>query len=126
MEQVFPELPEIPPEDFLAVIHKLLQDDEDAKVWLYVHLCVALARSTLDRDTRLNYLRITSELTISQIHFARELYLRNGIPLKGYLSTDAVQFAGYARELARKRNSSIVEMSCYAEMLPFERVDKRT
>lgn len=91
MAQKFPELPEIPPEDFLAVVRKLLQDDEDEKVWLYVHLCVTLARSTLDRDTRLYYLRMTSELTVSQIHFARELYLRNGIPLKGYLSTDAAQ-----------------------------------
>lgn len=91
MAQVFPELPEIPPEDFLAVVRKLLQDDEDAKVWLYVHLCVTLARSALDRDTRLYYLRMTSELTVSQIHFARELYLRNGIPLKGYLSTNAAQ-----------------------------------
>lgn len=91
MAQKFPELPEIPPEDFLAVVRKLLQDDEDAKVWLYVHLCVTLARSTLDRDTRLYYLRMTSELTVSQIHFARELYLRNGIPLKGYLSTDAAK-----------------------------------
>ncbi|MFU0923711.1 hypothetical protein [Kluyvera sichuanensis] len=51
MAQVFPELPEIPPEDFLAVVRKLLQDDEDAKVWLYVHLCVTLARSALDRDS---------------------------------------------------------------------------
>lgn len=91
MAKVFPELPEIPPEDFLAVVRKLLQDDEDAKVWFYVHLCVTLARSTLDRDTRLYYLRMASELTVSQIHFARELYLRNGIPLKGYLSTDAAQ-----------------------------------
>ncbi|EHG8285163.1 hypothetical protein J5259_005357 [Klebsiella oxytoca] len=91
MAQEFPELPEIPPEDFLAVVRKLLQDDEDEKVWFYVHLCVMLARSTLDRDTRLYYLRMTSELTVSQIHFARELYLRNGIPLKGYLSTEAAQ-----------------------------------
>ncbi|WP_447864769.1 hypothetical protein [Kluyvera sichuanensis] len=91
MAQVFPELPEIPPEDFLAVVRKLLQDDEDAKVWLYVHLCVTLARSALDRDTRLYYLRMTSELTVSQIHFARELYLRYAIPLKGYLSTNAAQ-----------------------------------
>lgn len=91
MAQEFPELPEIPPEDFLAVVRKLLQDDEDEKVWLYVHLCVTLARSTLDRDTRLYYLRMTSELTVSQIHFARELYLRNSIPLKGYRSNEAAQ-----------------------------------
>lgn len=91
MAQEFPELPEIPPEDFLAVVRKLLQDDEDEKVWLYVHLCVTLAKSTLDRDTRLYYLRMTSELTVSQIHFARELYLRNSIPLKGYRSTEAAQ-----------------------------------
>ncbi|HBL8851928.1 TPA: hypothetical protein LTW35_004644 [Enterobacter hormaechei] len=85
------EIPDIPPEDFLAVVHKLLQDDEDAKVWRYVRLCVMLARSTLDPDTRLYYLRMTSELTLAQILFARELYLRNGIPLKGYLSTEAAQ-----------------------------------
>jgi len=85
------EIPDIPPEDFLAVVHKLLQDDEDAKVWRYVRLCVMLARSTLDPDTRLYYLRMTSELTLGQILFARELYLRNGIPLKGYLSTEAAQ-----------------------------------
>lgn len=91
MAQDFPDLPDIPKEDFLAVVRKLLQDDEDAKVWLYVHLCVTLARSTLDPDTRLYYLRMTSELTVSQINFARELYLRNGIPLKGYRSTDAAQ-----------------------------------
>lgn len=86
-----PELPDIPPEDFLAVVRKLLQDDEDAKVWRYVRLCVMLARSTLDRDTRLYFLRMTSELTLAQIHFARELYLRNGIPLKGFLSTEAAK-----------------------------------
>lgn len=85
------EIPDIPPEDFLAVVRKLLQDDEDEKVWRYVRLCVMLARSTLDPDTRLYYLRMTSELTVSQINFARELYLRNGIPLKGYRSTDAAQ-----------------------------------
>ncbi len=89
--QNFPELPDIPPEDFLAVVRKLLLDDEDAKVWFYVRLCVELARSPLDRDTRLYYLRMASELTVSQIHFARELYLRNRIPLKGYLSTEAAQ-----------------------------------
>ncbi|WP_250186236.1 hypothetical protein [Escherichia coli] len=37
-----PEIPDIPPEDFLAVVRKLLQDDEDEKVYLYVHLCVTL------------------------------------------------------------------------------------
>ncbi len=88
-----PEIPDIPPEDFLAVVRKLLQDDEDEKVYLYVHLCVTLARSHLDRDTRLYYLRMASELTFSQIKFARELYLRSNIPLKGYLSIEAAKEA---------------------------------
>lgn len=83
-----PEIPDIPPEDFLAVVRKLLQDDEDTKVWLYVRLCVMLAKSNLDRDTRLYFLRMTSELTMAQILFARELYLRHGTPLKGFRSKD--------------------------------------
>lgn len=82
--QTLPELADISSEDFLAVLRKVLQDDEDEKTWLYVRLLVQLGRGTLDKETRFHFIHMTHNLTFGQLKFARELYLRKSLELKGY------------------------------------------
>lgn len=79
-----PEQADITQGDFLAVLRKVLQDDEESKIWLYVRLLVKLGTGTLDRDTRFHFIHMTQHLTFKQINFARELYLRKTLDLKGY------------------------------------------
>lgn len=74
----------IPQEDFLAVIRKLLQDDETAKARYYSQLLIGLGRNQLDQGTRLHYLRMISDLTFFQIEYAKEFVIRRTIPLIGY------------------------------------------
>lgn len=82
--QTLPELADISSEDFLAVLRKVLQDDEDEKTWLYVRLLVQLGRGTLDKEIRFHFIHMTHNLTFGQLKFARELYLRKSLELKGY------------------------------------------
>ena len=75
-------------EDFHAVLRRLLQDDESDKTALYTRLTISLSRSDMPRDNRLHFIRLVSELSRSQTEFARAFYLRQTVPLKGYLSTE--------------------------------------
>lgn len=78
-------------EDLLAVLKKLLQDDETAKTEYYVRLTVSLAESSLDKEMKIYFLRMVSELTCAQILYAREFVIRKTIPLCGFLTTDEAE-----------------------------------
>lgn len=82
--RTLPDQADISAEDFLAVLRKVLQDDEQSKIWLYVRLIVKLGTGTLDRDARFHFIHLTYNLTFKQIMFARELYLRKTLELRGY------------------------------------------
>ena len=93
IHQKLPELADISSEDFLAVLRKVLQDDEDEKTWLYVRLLVQLGRGTLDKETRFHFIHMTHNLTFGQLKFIRELYLRKTLELKGYNSKGDAELA---------------------------------
>lgn len=82
--KTLPDQADISAEDFLAVLRKVLQDDEKSKIWFYVRLLVKLGTGTLDRDTRFHLIHLTYNLTFKQIMFSRELYLRKTLELRGY------------------------------------------
>lgn len=82
---------DITKEDFLAVLKKLLQDDETAKTEYYARLTVSLAESSLDTGMKIYFLRMVSELTCAQILYAREFVIRKTIPLCGFLTTDEAE-----------------------------------
>ncbi|HCR3981002.1 TPA: hypothetical protein OOF39_000411 [Kluyvera ascorbata] len=79
--------------DFLAVLHKVLQDDEEEKIWLYVRLLIKLGNGTFDKDTRFHFINMTYSLTFKQIKFSRELYLRKTLELKGYDTKEEAELA---------------------------------
>lgn len=70
--------------DLLAILRRLLEDDEAGKTRFYVRLTVSLAESKLDAGQRIHFVRLVSALTLHQIDYARELYIRKTIPLQGY------------------------------------------
>lgn len=80
-------------DDLLAVIRKLQEDDEWAKLEYYVRLTVSLAESDLSEEMRYHFITMISGLTCFQIEFARALYIRKTIPLKGYLSCEEAERA---------------------------------
>lgn len=71
---------------FSAIVTKLLLDDEKRKTEFYIKLTIELARSDLDPDLKIYYINTLSELTGADIDFARKLYIRQTVPLRGYTS----------------------------------------
>lgn len=82
--KTLPDQADISAEDFLAILHKVLQHDEQSKIWFYARLLVKLGTGMLDRDTRFHLIHLTYNLTFKQIMLARELYLRKTLELRGY------------------------------------------
>lgn len=79
-------------EDVIPVIRKMATDDESAKTDYYIRLTLRLGRmppDILSVELRSHFIRLVSELTCYQIEYAREFYIRNSVPLKGYLSLSA-------------------------------------
>ncbi|HBW2224520.1 TPA: hypothetical protein MEL26_004991 [Klebsiella quasipneumoniae subsp. quasipneumoniae] len=85
-------------DDVLAIMRKLLQDDDASKIRFYVRLTVCLAESDLDYDTRLHFIRMVSALTHYQIGYAREFVLRKTLPLCGYISQEEAELALTTRD----------------------------
>ncbi|OMP91103.1 hypothetical protein [Raoultella terrigena] len=79
--------------DLLAILRRLLEDDEAGKTRFYVRLTVSLAESKLDAGQRIHFVRLVSALTLHQIDYARELYIRKTIPLQGYNTEEMTERA---------------------------------
>ncbi|KUQ84810.1 hypothetical protein [Enterobacter genomosp. O] len=76
-------------QDVIPVIRKLAADDEAAKTEYYTRLTVALGRTPLNvmpADLRYHFIRLVSSLTCYQIAFARELKIRQTVPVWGTAS----------------------------------------
>ncbi|MHB3243456.1 hypothetical protein ACYBUH_25290 [Klebsiella pneumoniae] len=80
-------------ECFSAIVTKLLLDDEKRKTEFYIKLTIELARSDLDPDLKIYYINTLSELTGADIDFARKLYIRQTVPLRGYTSLEDAELA---------------------------------
>lgn len=74
--------------DLLAILRRLQEDDEATKTRFYVRLTVRLAESELNANQRMHFLRLISTLTLHQIHYARELFIRKTFQLRGYDSVE--------------------------------------
>lgn len=85
-------------DNMLAIMRKMLQDDDASKNHFYVRLTVSLAESDLDNDTRLHFIRMVSALTHYQIGYAREFVLRKTMPLCGYASQEEAELALTTRD----------------------------
>ncbi|QJT82324.1 hypothetical protein [Kosakonia sp. MUSA4] len=84
--------------NMLAIMRKMLQDDDATKTRFYVRLTVSLAESELDHDTRLHFIRMVSALTHYQIRYAREFVLRTTKHLCGYVSQEEAELALTTRD----------------------------
>ncbi|EBD6220794.1 hypothetical protein IAS44_002060 [Salmonella enterica subsp. enterica serovar Anatum] len=80
-------------EHFSALVKKLVLDDEDKKTEYYVRLTVNLARSSLNDDERLFFIHVLSELTCSDIDYARKLYVSTNVPVKGFKTSESAQLS---------------------------------
>lgn len=93
--------------DLLAILRRLLEDDEAGKTRFYVRLTVSLAESKLDADQRIHFVRLVSALTLHQIDYARELYIRKTIPLQGYNTEEMTERALTGRTDGMSRQALI-------------------
>lgn len=80
-------------EHFSALVKKLVLDDEDKKTEYYIRLTVSLARSSLNDDERLFFINVLSELTCSDIDYARKLYVATNVPVKGFKTSESAQLS---------------------------------
>lgn len=81
-------------QDVIPVIRKLAADDEAAKTEYYIRLTVALGRTpvnTMPADLRYHYIRLVSSLTCYQIEFARQLKIRQTVPVCGTVSFEEAE-----------------------------------
>ncbi|MBC5116865.1 hypothetical protein [Klebsiella quasipneumoniae] len=78
-------------EHFSALVKKLVLDDEDKKTEYYIRLTVSLARSSLNDDERLLFIHVLSELTCSDIDYARKLYIATNATIKGFKTSASAQ-----------------------------------
>lgn len=77
--------------DFISIIQKLTADNESDKSRFYIRLAVGLAEGSFTRDKKIYLLNVMSSLTVFQINYARNIYIRSSTPLCGYKScSDAV------------------------------------
>ena len=79
--------------ELLAILRRLQEDDEAGKTHFYVRLTVSLAECNLDANQRMHFLRMLSALTLFQIQYARELFIRKTVPLRGYSSLEQTERA---------------------------------
>lgn len=89
-------------QDVIPVIRKLTADDETAKTEYYTRLSLALGRtpvSVMPDDLRYHFIRLVSSLTCYQIAFARELKIRQTVPVCGTVSFEEAE-----RELTGKES----------------------
>ncbi|MHB9323104.1 hypothetical protein ACP3TG_29080 [Phytobacter diazotrophicus] len=92
-------------DNMLAIMRKLLQDDDARKTHFYVRLTVSLAESDLDHDTRLHFIRMVSTLTHYQIEYARDFVLRHTQHLCGYVSQEEAELALTTRDDGKSRQA---------------------
>lgn len=94
-------------EDVLSVMHKLGADDEASKTEFYIRLTINLGRTGIDilpLSQRYHFIRMISELTHYQIHFARELQIRKTVPICGFVSFDEAEL-----KLTQQDNGMILQ-----------------